>query len=202
MNVRIIYCHPSNNSYTFEMLEQLLAHLDKEDLAYEITDLYAMNFKTDMSKEEYEREGLINLDLEVPQDVRDEQENINKADCIIFIYPVWWSDCPAKLKGWFDRVFSAGYAYSQDESKHATKMKTIKYGLAVCTAGHTNQQLDEIGIAESMRTVMIDDRLGQRFKHKEMIILGGTLDKEKARSTHAESLSSIGRKIKKYCAKY
>ena len=33
-------------------------------------------------------------------------------------------------------------------------MKTIPYGIALCTAGHPNDFLYEIGIAESMRNVM------------------------------------------------
>ncbi len=79
-------------------------------------------------------------------------------------------------------------------------MKTLKYGLVICTAGHPNKFLKEIGIAESMRNVMIDDRLGKRFKHKEMIILGGTLDKEKIRTHHSKIINAIGKKIKKYCS--
>jgi len=75
-------------------------------------------------------------------------------------------------------------------------MKVLKYGLAICTAGHPNDYLTEIGIAESMRNVMIDDRLGKRFLKKEMIILGGTLDKEKVRPIHSKIVESIGGKIK------
>ncbi len=30
-----------------------------------------------------------------------EQEKINNADCLIFIYPVFWSEALAKLVGWF-----------------------------------------------------------------------------------------------------
>ena len=79
-------------------------------------------------------------------------------------------------------------------------MKTFKYGLVICTAGHPNEFLNEIGIAESMRNIMIDDRLDKRFHNKEMIILGGTLNKEKVRPIHSEIINSIGAKIKKYCA--
>ena len=46
---------------------------------------------------------------------------------------------------------------------------------------------------------MIDDRLGKRFENKEMIILGGTLDKEKVKSQHSETINSIIEKIKIYC---
>ena len=70
-----------------------------------------MDFKTDMTEEEYKREGLVNTNLLIPDDVKHEHKKIEKADCLIFLYPVWWSDCPSKLKGWFDRVYSVGYAY-------------------------------------------------------------------------------------------
>ena len=199
MKIQIIYCHPSKRSYTFEIMEQLKSNLEKEELAYEISDLYAMDFRSDMIEEEYEREGFVRTELPIPKDIKAEHQKIEKADCLIFVYPVWWSDCPAKLKGWFDRVYSVGYAYGSDKSKLGEKMKTLKYGLVICTAGHPNEFLEEIGIAESMRNVMIDDRLGKRFTNKEMIILGGTLDREKVRSIHSEVIESIGAKIKKYC---
>jgi len=200
MKIQIIYCHPSKKSYTFEILEQLKSTLEKEELEYEISDLYSMNFKTDMTEEEYEREGFVKIDLPIPNDVKEEHKKLKKADCLIFVYPVWWSDCPSKLKGWFDRVYSVGYAYGNNNSNQMDKMEILKYGLVICTAGHPNDFLQEIGIAESMRNVMIDDRLGSRFENKEMIILGGTLDKEKVRPIHSQIIESIGSNIKKYCA--
>jgi len=201
MKVLIIYCHPSKESYTYQILEQLKESLINESIEFQISDLYQMNFQTDMTEKEYMREGLLNLDLSISTDVQKEQKKIENADCIIFLYPVWWSDCPAKLKGWFDRVYSVGYAYGYDgKGNKVQRMKTIKYGVALCTAGHPNQFLNEIGIAESMRNVMIDDRLGQRFNQKEMIILGGTLDREKVENEHSEIVKNIGKRIKMYCA--
>ena len=200
MKIQIIYCHPSKKSYTFEILEQLKSNLEKEELEYEISDLYSMNFKTDMTEEEYEREGLANIDLPIPNDAKEEHKKLKKADCLIFVYPVWWSDCPSKLKGWFDRVYSVGYAYGHNNSNQIEKMEILKYGFVICTAGHSNDFLQEIGMAESMRNVMIDDRIGKRFENKGMIILGGTLDKEKVRPIQSQIIDSIGSKIKEYCA--
>lgn len=201
MNALIIYSHPSKESYTYQILGQLKKVLKKENINFQISDLYDMDFQAEMTEEEYMREGLLNLDLPISKDVQKEQEKIENADCIIFLYPVWWSDCPAKLKGWFDRVYSVGYAYGYDKNrKESKKMKTVKYGISLCTAGHPNKTLDEIGIAESMRNVMIDDRLGQRFDKKEMIILGGTIDREKVKNEHYETVQNIGERIKEYCA--
>ena len=37
---------------------------------------------------------------------------IKEADKLIFIFPIWWSGMPAVLKGFIDRVFVSGFAYS------------------------------------------------------------------------------------------
>lgn len=200
MNVLIVYCHPSKKSYTYQILEQIKKGLQTTELTFEVSDLYAMDFQSDMTEQEYEREGFANLELAISPDVKAEHKKIEAADCVLFLYPVWWSDCPAKLKGWFDRVYSVGYAYGYDASgNRSQKMKTVKYGLVICTAGHPNAFLDEIGIAESMRNVMIDDRLGDRFEQKEMILLGGTLNKEQVQKQHFEIARNIGKQIKQYC---
>jgi NAD(P)H dehydrogenase (quinone) len=194
MNILIVYSHPSKKSYTFQVLERLKSVLANENWNIEISDLYASNFESDMSEAEYEREGFAKTQLPIPQDVLNEQEKIEKADCIIFLYPVWWSDCPAKLKGWFDRVYSVGYAYGQNETSR--KMKTIPLGLVICTAGHPNDFLNEIEIAQSMEKIMLEDRLGKRFTQKEMIILGGTLELENVMAKHFELINQIPEKIK------
>ncbi|MDQ8013148.1 MAG: NAD(P)H-dependent oxidoreductase [Flavobacterium nitrogenifigens] len=194
MNILIVYTHPSKKSYTFQVLERLKSVLGNKNWHIEVSDLYASHFISDMSEAEYEREGFAKTQLPIPSDVLAEQEKIEKADAIIFLYPVWWSDCPAKLKGWFDRVYSVGYAYGQNETTR--KMKTIPYGLAICTAGHPNDFLHEIEIAQSMEKIMLEDRLGKRFTHKEMIILGGTLELENVMAKHFELINKIPEKIK------
>lgn len=194
MNILIVYAHPSKKSYTFQVLERLKSVLNHENWNTEISDLYALGFVSDMSEAEYEREGFAKTQLPIPIDVLAEQEKLEKADCVIFLYPVWWSDCPAKLKGWFDRVYSVGYAYGQNETSR--KMKTIPYGLVICTAGHPNDFLLEIEMAQSMEKIMLEDRLGKRFAHKEMIILGGTLELENVIAKHFELINKIPEKIK------
>lgn len=163
----------------------------------EISDLYAMNFPGNMTEQEYEREGFAKTALPIADDVLIEHRKLEHADCVISLYPVWWSDCPAKLKGWFDRVYSVGYAYGQNEKLRA--MKIIQYGVVICPAGHPNEFLEEIGISQSMKNIMLDDRLGKRFQHKEMIILGGTLELEQVRAMHKTQISGLVRKIKGYC---
>lgn len=199
MNILIVYSHPSEKSYTFQILQKLKSVIAKQNWNLEISDLYAMNFQSDMSAEEYEREGFAKTNLPISGDVITEHEKIEKANCIIFLYPVWWSDCPAKLKGWFDRVYAVGYAYGQNET--SKKMKTIPFGLVICTAGHPNEFLEEINMAQSMQTIMLDDRLGKRFENKEMIILGGTLELEKVMAKHFLQIEDVIERIRNYVKK-
>ena len=51
-------------------------------------------------------------DLSTVPDMEKYRNLITWADQIIFIYPIWWSGMPAMLKGFIDRVFTAGFAYS------------------------------------------------------------------------------------------
>ncbi|WP_433900622.1 NAD(P)H-dependent oxidoreductase [Sphingobacterium puteale] len=198
MNILFVYCHPSERSYTFEIFSHLKALLSAQNWNIEVSDLYANNFQSNMTAEEYLREGLSQTLLPIPNDVREEHRKIENADCIIFLYPVWWSDCPAMMKGWFDRVFAVGYAYGQKSD--LPKMKTINYGLVICTAGHPNNFLEEIGIAQSMQHIMLEDRLGKRFKHKEMLILGGTLAIDEVREHHLQQIDGLVKRIVRYCS--
>jgi NAD(P)H dehydrogenase (quinone) len=46
-----------------------------------------------------------------PKDVAAQQELVAWADGLAFIAPVIWMGFPAILKGWFERVFTLGFAY-------------------------------------------------------------------------------------------
>lgn len=202
MNVFVVYAHPSTKSFTHQILEELLRGLQIGGHNIKVSDLYKMNFRSDMTEHEYEREGFVQTDLPLPEDVVTEHQKIEWADCVIFLYPLWWSDCPAKLKGWFDRVYSVGYAYGYNkEGQKIRKMKMVKYGVAICTAGHPNDFLKETGIAESMSKIMLDDRLGVRFENKKMMILGGTLDIEKVKNLHLNNVMALGQHIETFFLK-
>jgi len=49
---------------------------------------------------------------QMPKDVVRQQELVARAHGLAFIAPVIWLGFPAILKGWFERVFNYGFAYS------------------------------------------------------------------------------------------
>ena len=181
MHVYVIFAHPSKQSFTWEVLSAFARGLQDAGHSFEVGDLYEMDFQTDMDLAQYEREVGGNPDAPVPEDVRLEQAKIARAGGLAFVYPVWWSDCPAKLKGWFDRVLTFGYAYDYEASGEHVSRMSVEKALILCPAGHSVEHLEEIGIAESMRRVMLNDRLlGVGVKEAHMEILGGMVENNAA----------------------
>jgi len=169
MKVFIVYCHPGRDSFTADVKDSFIAGLESAGHSYILSDLYAMNFSTDMGRDEYTREAFYRLELPLPEDVKAEHEKINASEAIAFIYPVFWSDAPAKLKGWFDRVWTFGFAYGENR-----RMRQLEKGLVLCVAGNTMEYFERTGIGDAMKKVMLDDRLFDRVKAKEMIIFDAT----------------------------
>jgi len=191
MNVFIVYCHPSNDSFTREVRDSFIAGLKNAGHSYTISDLYAMNFVTDMSEEEYKREAHYRRDLPVPPDVKAEHEKINASQAIVFIHPVFWTDAPAKLVGWLDRVWTFGFAYGENRD-----MKQLEKGLVLCVAGNTLEYFERTGFGEAMRRVFLEDRFFDRVKQKELIILDATSrelpERETNRNKHLQRAFEAG----------
>jgi NAD(P)H dehydrogenase (quinone) len=166
MQIFIVYAHPSDDSLTRHVRDRFIEGLTSAGHRHIISDLYRMNFKTDMSEAEYLREAYYRSELPLPADVQAEQEKINSSGAVVFIYPVFWTEAPAKLVGWFDRVWTYGFAYGKNRT-----MKQLEKGLVLCVAGNTMEYFHETGLLDSMQRVMLQDRLFDRVKTKEMIVL-------------------------------
>jgi NAD(P)H dehydrogenase (quinone) len=195
MHVYVVIAHPSRKSFTWQVLKSFERGLREAGHSIQIADLYAMDFQTDMDLAQYEREMGSDPDAPIPADVKREQDNIASSDGVVFVYPVWWSDCPAKLKGWFDRVLSHGYAYLRGGWGNRKKPAAVERALVLCPAGHSREELERQGIAESMRTIMLDDRVrGLGAREARMEILGGmTNDDGASRRRNLEHAYQLGK---------
>lgn len=52
---------------------------------------------------------------ELELDLAKAQDDILWADHLVFVFPIWWSDMPALLKGFLDRVLLPGFAFKYRE---------------------------------------------------------------------------------------
>ena len=165
MKVLVVYCHPSENSFTDKVKKSFVKGLEDAGHTYIISDLYAEKFNPIMSEEEYLREGFYHLDAPVSPDVIREQERINWSDIIVFIYPDFWTASPAMLEGWFQRVWTYGFAYGD-----YPEMKKLEKAIFFITMGGSLEDEIRIKQLEAMKTVMLGDRIKDRAKSCEVYV--------------------------------
>lgn len=193
MHVFIVYAHPSEDSFTRVVRDEFIKGLNDAGHTYEISDLYKMKFNTDISEQEYLREADYCVDIPNSKDVLEEQNKVNRCDAMVFIYPNFWTEAPAKLVGWFDRVWSFGFAYGE------RTMKRISKALCICICGNTLERLEEFGHIASMKTVMLGNRLFDKVLESNMIILDGMgRHKPERRANwerHLRTVYEVGRRI-------
>jgi NAD(P)H dehydrogenase (quinone) len=103
----VIYCHPEPKSFNHAILDAVVEEL--RALGHDVVerDLYQTGFSPILRSVDLSRLAA----GEVPGDIKDEQAEVRAADRLVFIFPIWWTGMPAMLKGWIDRVFSAGFAF-------------------------------------------------------------------------------------------
>lgn len=135
MNVLIVFAHPEGKSLNGSLKELAVDVLNSEGHQVQVSDLYNMKWKAVLDKDDFpermnqeffnpiaEQFNSVKND-NIPLDIKREMDKVLWADVIIFQFPVWWSNFPAILKGWIDRVFYNGFAFN------AVEMKFYKDGL-------------------------------------------------------------------------
>jgi NAD(P)H dehydrogenase (quinone) len=103
MNLLVIYAHPNPTSLNHAIKESFLEGAKEAGHIPHVIDLYLEHF--DPVLRTPEKHG------EESEIVKKHQDLILWADWMVFIYPVWWLRAPAILEGWFDKIFSAGFAF-------------------------------------------------------------------------------------------
>lgn len=106
----IIYAHPNKKSHSGFTLDEVTKTLKKEKVDFIVLDLYAMKFNPVLSFLEHPS----SKKKSVSKDVKEMQLLISKANHFIVVHPIWWASGPAMLKGFFDRVFSGGFAFKYE----------------------------------------------------------------------------------------
>lgn len=121
----IVYVNPEEESFSHTIKEHVVNFSKDRGHEVIVRDLYKIAFNPILSKKDLKLEK----EKKVQEDVRVEQDYIDWADTITFIHPIWWQ-VPAMMKGYFDRVFSYGYAYEMRDGTPTgllPKKKVLRY---------------------------------------------------------------------------
>lgn len=105
MNVSVIVAHPNPKSFNHAIAEAAIAELKQNGHAPTFHDLHAEKFDPVLPFEEIPSKAT------PPPEIEAQCREIVAADGIIVVHPNWWSQPPAILKGWMDRVLRPGLAY-------------------------------------------------------------------------------------------
>ncbi|ENX57964.1 MULTISPECIES: NAD(P)H-dependent oxidoreductase [Acinetobacter] len=123
MHILIIHAHPEQQSFTSALKNTAQQTFEQQGHTVEVSDLYEMNFNPVASKDDFgslNQPDYFNYALEqrhafkqqqFSADIQAEIEKVQRADLVIFSFPLYWTSVPAILKGWIDRVFVSGLFY-------------------------------------------------------------------------------------------
>ena len=111
--VPIIYAHPNTGGHCAEILKNVKKILNRKKIGFKVYDLYSMRYDPVLHETEHYTVGR----RKVSKENRLFQKMITESDTMIFIYPIWWGHMPAILKGFFDRVFTSGFAFRYEHGR-------------------------------------------------------------------------------------
>ncbi len=163
MKQLIVYSHPNPLSFNHAILGALSDALKAQGDEVRVRDLYALKFDPVLKADDFEamhKGG-------VSDDVKIEQDHVRWAELITFIFPVWWASMPAVTKGYIDRVFSHGFAYSYDANGPQGLLGGKKV-MIITTQGAPEAYYASNGMLQSMSQT-IDEGI---FKFCAMELLG------------------------------
>lgn len=165
-----VYAHPRPDSFNGQLFRAGTRALS-EHYSVTTSDLYAQGFDPVLGngdlgdlREESGNIGALAGEAfargQVPADVREEQAKLADAELLVIQFPLWWYGTPAILKGWFDRVLTAGFAYGDLDPELGVPRRYGDGGLAgrraliVVTAGEDERSIGERGISGDLDSLL------------------------------------------------
>lgn len=117
----IILGHPDKESFCNEIAETYLKGAKSAGKQVDLLKINEIGFKENLEFGYRKR-----TDLE--PNMLKARDLIEKADHIVWVFPVWWTTLPAQMKGFLDRLFLPGWAFKRENTipEKLLKGKTSK----------------------------------------------------------------------------
>ncbi len=149
MRVLILFVHPRRDSFCGRVLQATRGALEAMGHAVEVADLHAEGFNPAFVAEDYAQfDG-----RPMPADVLSEQARVDRNDALVIIAPIFWWQYPAMLKGWIDRVFSEGWAFTDSRAPNSEPVLGLRKVLVLASAGAEPSRFAKYGYLEGLRTL-------------------------------------------------
>ena len=112
MRVLVVYAHPLADSFAAALHRAVVAALRRRGHEVDDCDLYVEGFDPVLTPGERRAYNTPNPDLAA---VASHVERLRRAEAVVLCFPTWWYGLPAILKGYFDRVWATGVAFTLPE---------------------------------------------------------------------------------------
>lgn len=154
----IVTAHPIETSLSHTLAQRIAGKLQEQGTQVEIADLHAEGFSPAMIRADLD---LYRGDASaLPDDVLREQQRVERADMLIFVFPFYWWSVPALLKGWFDRVLTVNWAYKVgEEGRIVGNLRDVPVRL-VATAGSDIAGFDKHGYSAAIQSQIVEGVFG------------------------------------------
>ena len=145
MRVLVVSAHPVPDSYLAAVRAAAISGLTAGGHDVDHVDLDAEGFQPLLSRKEWEGHRWTGVethtpaaaDHPLPADVAAHAARLRAADALVLVYPTWWGSQPAIMKGWLDRVWVEGVAFSfrPDGRRTRHELRRIRHLVAITTHG-------------------------------------------------------------------
>ncbi len=186
----IIYAHPSragSHGYFLEKILELLGSFPS--VSHELIDLYDVKYDPILKDNELYSAGRRAVS---PENLA-YQEKIKAASHLLFIYPTWWQNMPAILKGFMDRVFVAKFSFTYKAGLPIGLLKGKKAAAFSATGGP--RLYTSLFTGDQSLSVLTKDILGFAGIQARGFSLGSARRLDDSDKAHLER---IAKKVLKY----
>jgi NAD(P)H dehydrogenase (quinone) len=189
--VLVVACHPRPDSFGARLVAEFANGVTESGRIADVVDLYDETFPPVFTAEDYAQFEGGTLEPRLLA----EQARIDRADEIVIISPLWWLSFPAMLKGWFDRVWSNGWAYEFANDPEGSLLRPRPFTV-VLTTGGSARTFGRRGYAAALDCLIRDGILGWcGVSDSRLILLHDTGFDEKSTHGHlrfAHALAATG----------
>lgn len=131
-SVLVVSAQPNPNSVTQRVLNAALPRLRNIGFDVEVFDLYGEKFDPVMGKSDHASYGQA---ASGQDDQYYHRIALKRAHWLVFAFPTWWYTAPAILKGYLDRVWTPGVAFSLDGGRSTGLLGHVQRLSVVTTYG-------------------------------------------------------------------
>ncbi|MCG9692592.1 NAD(P)H-dependent oxidoreductase [Vibrio sp. Isolate22] len=116
MRVLVVFNHPYERSYCNSILDSIKEGLEEAKHEFDLIHLDNDNFDPVMRSKDLQAFAIARNEPDKAYKLLDPQvleykQRIERAEHIVFVFPIWWELMPALMKGFIDKLVFPGIAY-------------------------------------------------------------------------------------------